>query len=293
MRALWTAVPGVLIVAFALAEVFQDLFHPTLTGSLSDYVARTMFRLFRLRVSMLSLAGPLTIVVVIFSWAFLLSSGFALIYCASFPAGFRAFNGQQPAAGHTFWRMLFFSLQAMTTLGLGDLVPEADWLRILVTVEALLGFALVTASVSWIVLIYPALGRMRTLARRASILANTERETGIPIISGDAHVLLSDLALEVIRTRVDFIHFPMLYYFHADRRRSSLAQALPYLLRLAESSSSANGPERVRFASAMLRATLDDLASVLADRFLRARPTDTISVFRAYAKHHLIRISEP
>ena len=276
------------MVAFALLEVFQDLFHPTLSGSLSDYIARTVFRLFRRRPSTLSLAGPLALVIVISCWAFLLGTGFALIYWAAFPDGFRMNNGQHPAAGHGFWRMLFFSLQAMTTLGFGDLIPEADWLRILVTLEALIGFALVTASVSWIVLLYPALGRMRTLARRASILARAEQSTGIDAISGDAEHLLCDLALEVVRTRVDFIHFPIIYYFHADRRRSALAQSLSHLVRFAESGCRTDAPERVRLAAATLRAALDDLAGVLADRFLEVESDDANTIFRAYAEDHVI-----
>ncbi len=104
--------------------------------------------------------------------------------------------------------MLSFSFEAMTTLGSTDLMPKADWLRILMTVEALIGFALVTASVSWIVLLYPALGRMRTLARRAWILARAERKTGVEFISAGVESLSEDLALQVIRSQGGFHSFP-------------------------------------------------------------------------------------
>ncbi len=287
MRGLWIAGLGILMVGFALLEVFRDLFHPSLTGSLSEHVARTTFRLFRRWPSKLGLAGPVSLVIIILCWVLLLGSGFALIYWSAFPGGFRAFNGQTPGAENGFQRMFCFSLAALTTLGLGDLVPEANWLRLLVTVEALIGFALVTASVSWIVLLYPALGRMRTLARRASILARAERNAGVHLITGGAQYPLGDLALDVIRTRVDFIHFPIIYYFHADHRRSSLAESLRHLMRFAESGAQAEAPDRVRLASATLRAALDDLAGVLADRFVKSDRSDTNAVFRAYADDHL------
>ncbi len=293
VRAVWTAGPGVLMVGFALQEVFRDLFHPTMAGSLSDYVARTIFRLFRRSRSTLALAGPLALIVVIVCWAFLLGVGFALIYWSDFPGGFRSLAGQAPDADGGFWQMLSFSLATMTTLGLGDLLPEPDWLRVLVTIEALMGFALVTASVSWIVLLYPALGRMRTLARRTWILAKAEQRTGIHIVSDGAEQLFGDLARGVIEARVDFIHFPIIYYFHAEHRQSSLAEAVAHLARFAELGSKPEAPERVRLASSTLRAALDDLADILAERFLRIKCDDLNTVFRAYAKDHVTRIATP
>lgn len=215
------------MVGFALREVFQDLFHPARVGSLSDFVGRTLFRLLRRRSPTRSLAGPLSLVVVIFSWALLQAVGFALIYWAAFPSGFRLTQGGSAAAEQGFATMLYFSLQAITTLGFGDLLPNAVWLRLLVSFQALIGFALLTASVSWVVLLYPALGRLRTLARRASILAAAERETSINVVSGNAEFLLGELTLDVIRARVDLIHFPIIYYFHSDQRRASLANSLP------------------------------------------------------------------
>ena len=292
MRVLWTAGLGVFLVGFALQEVFRDLFHPTMTGTLSDYMGRAIFRLFRRSRSSLSLAGPLALIVVIVGWALLLGVGFALIYWSDFPDGFQSPAGSAPEAGHAFWRMVSFSFEAMTTLGAADLIPKADWLRILMPFEALIGFALVTASVSWIVLLYPALARMRTLARRAWILARAERKTGVEFVSAGVEYLLEDLALAVVRTRVDFIHFPIIYYFHAEHRQSSLAEAVSHLARFAAIGSQPECPARVRVAAWTLRTALDDLASVLAKRFVRAESNEPDAVFRAYAKDHVTRTLE-
>jgi Ion channel len=277
---------GVLIVAFAFRETFKDLFHPTRTGTLSDFVGRTLFRLFRTGTPALSLAGPLSLVVVILCWAFLQALGFALIYWAGFPAQFQ-FANTENVGWHGFWLMLYFSLQAMTTVGLGDVTPKTDWLRILVAFQALAGVALVTASVSWIVLLYPALGRMRTLARHVSTLARAEQKTSVAVVSGEAQFLLDDLASDVIRTRVDLIHFPIIYYFYSGHARSSLPESLPHLVRFALLGSNAEKPERVRLASAALREALNDLAEVLAQRLRRADTKDPEAVFRAYAEEHL------
>jgi hypothetical protein len=149
---------------------------------------------------------------------------------------------------------------------------------------------LLTASVSWIVLLYPALARMRTLARRASILARAEQKTGVNVVSGEAQYLLGDLALDVIRTRVDLIHFPMIYYFHSDSERASLPDSLPYLAAFADAACKSETPDRVHLAGAVLREALNDLAKTLRERFLETDATDAETVFRTYAEEHLARI---
>lgn len=80
----------------------------------------------------------------------------------------------------------------------------------LVTFEALVGFALVTASVSWVLLIYPALARTVTFARRVSVLVYAEQVSGVDLVSNEAEYLLGELMLEVIRARVDLVHFPII-----------------------------------------------------------------------------------
>ena len=87
---------------------------------------------------------------------------------------------------HGFWTAFYFSLEVMTTLGLGDIKPRPDWLQVLVTLHTLIGFALVTASLTWVLLIYPARSRIGSLAITASVLAEAERRTGIRAVSGDS-----------------------------------------------------------------------------------------------------------
>jgi hypothetical protein len=271
----------------AVREVFRDLFHPSEKGSLSDYLGRTIFNVFRHSPPLLPLAGPLALVLVIFSWALLQATGFALIYWAAFPGSFQLADGRPFPEQYDFLKTLYFSIEAMTTMGFGDMLPKPDWLRLVVAAEALTGFAFLTASVSWTVLLYPALARLRTLARRTSILVHASASTRIALPAGDFGPLMNDLALGVIRARVDFIYFPIIYYFHASHAPSSLAVFLPDLVRLAEVGSKPEAPEHVRLASAALNAALDDLAEALRDHFVPGHPSDTQSVFRAYSEHHL------
>lgn len=288
MSGWWPVALGIFILALAVREIFRDLFQPSGSGALSSYVGRWIFQASRHLKFLLQIAGPLAVVMVIACWTFLLAASFALIYSASYPDGF-AIQGQPRHGFSEFVTLLAFSLASLTTVGTPDLSPQPDWLRLIVAVESLLGFSLVTASISWIVLIYPALGRMRSLARRAAILIKAQEQTGIDPISDHSENLLAQLTEGVIRTRVDLIHYPLIYYFHADSERASLALALLTIGKLARQARHVEGADHVRLHASMLDAALADLAKVLAHRFVDANEDDPQAVFDAFAKDHLAR----
>jgi hypothetical protein len=183
---------------------------------------------------------------------------------------------------------LYFSLAALATVGSTEFTPHGTWIRIVASLESLIGISLLTASITWIVLIYPALGRMRTLARRASTLLRAQEQTGVDLLSGSVESLLGDLAQSVLRTRVDFIHFPMIYYFHARSEDISLGRFLISLEELATRGSDRDMPDAIRLGAAILRVSLQDLAELLVHKFVPAsNADDPRSVFDAVARDHL------
>lgn len=271
---------GAGITAATLREVYRDLFHPTASGSLSDLVAKCTFNLFRRAPKLLSDAGPIAIVLVIFIWAMAVCLGFALIYLAM-PADY--FNVKAgPHFG--FWPMVYFSLEILTTLGLGDYTAFPVWLRLLTTFEALVGFAVLTASISSIILVHQSLARMRTLARKLSIAQRTRQEFDVSF-SSRAEAILTEFSAEVVRTRVDLIHVPIIYYFYAENEHSSLPAAARIALSLAKGALSSPDPETHR-ASALLLIALRDLAEILRSRFVPTQGQDFEDVFQRYAEHH-------
>ena len=286
MPAPWLAVCGGVLLAFTLREIFKDLFNPSARGTLSGVIARNTFRLGRHARPFLPVAGPFALILVILCWTFLLACGFALVYWTGYPGGF-SFKIPEDQRQGGFWIMFYFSLQALTTLGTGDITPVDGWMRAAAVLEALIGLALVTASVSWIVLLYPALSRMRTLARRVSILFKAGEETGIDALSEGVDRLLTDLADDLIRTRVDLIHFPIIYYFHTNVAEASLPQALQRLPGFARAGSEQGENKRVRLASAALAAALSEFADLLSQKFVKADPWKPEAVFAAYATDHL------
>jgi Ion channel len=288
---LWLKVAaGAVIVLFALHEMFNDLFHPTESGALSEWIGCAIFRLCRFSKWMLTAAGPLSVVVSILTWALMLAVGFALIYWACFPDAYSV----EPAAPHSpgakWWWSLYYSLEMMTTLGLGDIRPNPAWLKLLSAFHTLLGFSFVTASITWIVLIFPALRRVRTLSRKAITLSDAEGQTGVPVISRGMHVVLAGLAEEVIQTRVDLIHFPILFYFYAQDPRASLPRAVFPLMRFAADGMLAERDELVRLSATALNMALADLSELVGKRLdCTHRPPEAI--FREFAHLHSPRAS--
>jgi hypothetical protein len=283
----WKVALGTAIVLFAVREMFDDLFHPTQSGSLSEWVGSGLFRFFRRWPSMLPTSGPLTVVVVIFVWAILLATGFACIYWAVFPSDYMLPAAAAPSGSDRWWWSFYYLLEMMTTLGLGDIRPNPTWLKLLSAFHTLIGFSLVTSSITWIVLVFPALRRTRTLARKATTLMDAGERTGVPVVSTGMHVILAGLAEEVIQLRVDLIHFPLLFYFYAEDSRASLPRALFPLMRFAREGVEAARHELVRLAATGLQTALNDLAEVIGER-LQCEDRAPAAVFQKFAELHTV-----
>ncbi|MFI8992580.1 potassium channel family protein [Streptomyces sp. NPDC053542] len=217
------------------------------------------------------------------TWAGFVALGWALVYWPHMPQGFAFSSALEPTDHVGFVDALYISLVILATLGLGDIAPAEAWLRVVAPIEALVGFALLTATVSWILGIYPALARRRTLALR---IAHIRRIDTAPY-QHDCAVrgsVLDDLAADIARICVDFLQYAESYYFHDGRDDSSLALQARYAWELAERAQ-ADPHSDIRVPAAVLTAALEDLAGILDQRFLHTNSTAQ-QIFRAYARDH-------
>lgn len=285
---------GVALIVLPLRDIFHTLFHPSGGGSLSGRLARAIWWAFRRvghrRRPALALAGPIAMVVIIAAWGALLAVGWALVLWPRLPEDFLVATGLDPAEQGGFWDALYLSLVTLATLGYGDLTPRVGWLRILAPLEALVGFALMTASISWILSLYPVLGRRRTLARRVVLLREAESRAGVETAATSAASLervLADLADRVIALQGDFSQFPITYYFRSSDRRSALPVALPEIARLAAAASGPDRPPAVRLQAALLQAAVDDIAAELGRQYLGRSARSPEDLLEAYAADHL------
>ena len=285
---------GVLLIAVALRDVFDTLFHPAGRQATSRAVMRAIWRMFKpfakRRPDAMSLAGPSMVVVIVGLWALALVLGWALIYWPHVDSSLSFQPGARHGGLDGLVDVLYLSIVSVTTLGFGDITPSAAWLRAAIPLEAFLGFGLLTASISWLGSIYPAVQRRRALAYEIYLLREAQAETEIDLTTTDpdsAMAFYADLIGRVVATERDLVSFPISYYFAQNDERFSLSAAMPYVWQLAVAGSEEGVDERVRLRAVMLRDAVGDFATTVAARFHKDETDETGALLAAYARDHL------
>ena len=229
------------MVAFVLWDAFETILLPrTVTGGVR--LTRLFYRINwtpwavigrRLppgasREHFLSLFGPLSLLLLIGTWAISLIAGFSLLHWAFLPSRHSA---SDLAASFYLSGTTFF------TLGLGDVKPETWAGRMAVVVEAGLGFGFLASLIGYLPVIYAA------FARRESIILRMDVRAGSPPSAGellrqhghrgdtrDLDQLLRDCeqwAAEVLESQLSY---PILSLYRSQHRDQSWLATLTTIL---------------------------------------------------------------
>jgi hypothetical protein len=286
----WTLL-GALVIALTLRDVFDVLFHPLGRGMIARQVVRLVAGAARAgsRVRTIALlAGPLSYVAVVATWALLLALGWALVFLPQMPQGFSFDPGLVPNEHAGFLDALYVSLVNLTSLGYGDISPAAPFLRILGPVETLFGLGLLTASISWLISIYSALARRDSLAHEVHLTKEAEEQLGNKLADADPQLLermLTSFTEQLIATRRDLIHFPITHYFRTEDEERALSDLLPFLSALVEEASAESRPHALKVRAQMLGMAIDDFAETLRAR-LRLSGETTEATLEHYQAGH-------
>lgn len=154
---LWTVI-GAGLILLMLIDVFHTLLYPHGSGPVGRMIMRGFWLLSRRsrgRVS--TVAAPLAMAAVIAAWASLAAIGWALLYLPHLPEGF-VYESGVPQPGD-FAEALYVSMVTLSTVGFGEIVAAHPLLRLVAAFQAVTGFGLLTATVTWILQTYPALSR--------------------------------------------------------------------------------------------------------------------------------------
>lgn len=280
---LWTVL-GAGLVLLMLVDVFRTLLYPHGSGPLGRAIMRGFWLVSRkLRGRGSFIAAPLAMAAVIGAWAGLAAIGWALLYLPHLPAGF--VHGPGVPQRGDFAEALYISLVTLSTLGFGDIVPANPLLRLVVALQAVTGFGLLAATVTWILQTYPALNRRRTLAHQLNLFREAAGPSGVLSLDpGHAAGLLESMAGNVASVSIDLLAFHETYYFREIEQRGSLPATVAYAQELASQAQRSDSPE-LQFAGRMLHASLDALAEVLRGKFGHSGATSS-DVFDSYERHH-------
>jgi hypothetical protein len=277
---------GIVVIGVGLHDMFHTLLHPTGQGRLSRMVLTGMWKVSKATGHRLgSTVGPLAMVAVILVWVLLQLLGWALIYLPHVSEGFMYSSGVDPSDYPDALEAVYLSAVTLSTLGYGDMVATDLWVRTASPLQALTGFALLTAALTWFTQIYPPLSRRRALALELKGLADSDWAGSVD--DADPAVLtrvLDTLAAEVVTVGIDFAQHTEGFYFQERDPDLALARQLPYALRLRDEAL-ASSEAVVRRSGRQLALAIDQLSSELDDNFLLTGG-DAKEVFVAYADDH-------
>jgi hypothetical protein len=156
--------------------------------------------------------------------------------------------------------------------------------------EAVLGFVLLTASLSWILSIYPVLEYRRSAAHRLSLLYHAHRIERVGVSSTpeqETEQLVIALAIDMTKIRNDLAQFPITYYFHEDDPQSAFPGALPLAMDFAARATRRESTEPVRIAGIVLQGAIHDLLSLVGSWFLNMpNELDDEKLMRSLADDH-------
>ncbi|MEO0518023.1 MAG: potassium channel family protein [Cyanobacteria bacterium P01_A01_bin.116] len=199
---------------------------------ISLQLSKGMWRVFRWishlpgvrRETVLSYCGPTLLVAIASFWVCAVAFGFALFMWPALGTGIQASSGKTPT---DFATAFYYSGFTLTTLGVGDLVPETGFWRFITVLEAAIGFSIITAALTYLLSVYNALtrrntfalslyhrsgGEVNTAALVASLKGYNDFELATQDISGIARDLLFLLESHHAYPVLHYFRFPQPYY---------------------------------------------------------------------------------
>lgn len=243
---LLSVIAGVALLAGAAVDVFSTVFVPRggagwLTSRLYSGVWSAWSAAAcaggRRRRRLLAMAGPVLLPLTVAVWIAEVIVAFALIYLP-----FTEHLATPSQDSGTGWvSALYVSAYSTTTLGVGDVYAATGPLRLLITFEAALGFALFSISITYLLSVYSALLRATSLALTiTTFLGRQAGEDGVDLVcrsvrtGSEADMLrwLAQTTNELAGTSQAQRQYPLIAYFHVPEDDRALPLALSDLLLL-------------------------------------------------------------
>lgn len=284
-----SVVAGALLLLLLVYDVFATVFVPRGGGGpVTRRVYAGVWGLWRRvgdrlsgarRRRFLAAGGPVLLPLTVALWALELVVACALVYlpfAASFPV-----DGQRDL--HPVVVALYTSGFSATTLGVGDVYPQAPALRLLTVLEAGLGFALFSASIAYVLSVYDALLQSSALSLEISrYLGSSEQQDGVDVLvdtvrhdaSDELLSWLASTSSQALKATQAAAQYPLASYFHVPDDDRGLPQSMGALLELLTVARTVLDPDRypeltrgrtVSFAFRSAASNVTDTASGLAD----------------------------
>ena len=244
MSAEWSSwlytMAGVLLILSVGYDVYTIVLHARgRSGPISDFISRRMWQAARVvsfrfprkpRHRLLNVVGPFLLPLLIGLFIVLLIFAFALIYYPRMPA---EFNVESAAASPRWIESIYLSGTTLVTIGYGDIAPRTISMRLVALAEGVCGMAMISLMVTYLLTIYGALERKRTVAlhfyHQAGEGADVAGFLAHYFVDGRFRRLATTLgaaARDLQRLLESHLEHPIIHYFHPVEVYKSLPRML-------------------------------------------------------------------
>ncbi|WP_263383662.1 potassium channel family protein [Granulicella arctica] len=241
---------GILLVLGVVLDAFQTIILPRRPAgrfritSLFYIVTWTPWAALARRISddkqreqFYSIYGPLSLLLLLVVWAFLLINGFAFIYFALGSPFNDAMMTQFRGMRFEIWTDLYVSGTTLFTLGLGDVVPRLPVARAVIIFESGVGLGLVALVVGYLPVLYGAFSHREVSvalldARAGSPPTAAELLSRHGFDGGDEAlvILLAEWERWAAELLESHVSYPILCYYRSQHDNQSWLSALVAIL---------------------------------------------------------------
>lgn len=226
----WLFIGGVFLVSFVILDALWTTLWPEGgSGPITDRLGTGLWRLFKraarigsdINHKLLSLAGPVIIVLTLVNWLLLMWVGLVMVF-ASYPDAVVVALTREPAdLSARIWYVLYVT----TTVGNGGFAPNTGFFEVLSGICAASGMALLTLGITYTIQILSAVVDKRTFASEVLSMGHGTAEIVETLQNAPREAIaaqFSSLSSRLGSVTEQHKAYPILHYFHpADRDRSA------------------------------------------------------------------------
>ena len=228
---------GVGLIIIAAIDIFMTVLYPRTGNSIVSLpLGRGTWHIFRWLARwiksdrLMAYCGSVVLVVVAIFWIALFIIGFALVVWSMLGDEIVASSGKTPT---DFGTAIYYSGFNFTTLGIGDLVPQSTICRLLTILQAGLGFATFTVTLTYLLSVLNALTQRNLFAlslhHRTGTKANATElllSWGIGGEFDNAKQDITSMARDLLQLLESHNSYPVLHYFRFPELHYSLARMI-------------------------------------------------------------------
>lgn len=226
----WLFFGGVIIVTFTFFDaLWTTLWSEGGAGPMTDRLGTVQWKGFKkiaaiggeMNHMILSIAGPVVMVVTVVTWLILMWVGLVMIFSSDPQAVVLA----TPKTPGDLTDRIWFVLYTTTTVGNGGFAPNTDFFQVVAGISAASGMALLTLAITYTMQVLTAVVDKRAFASAALSLGQTSADMATTLQNARASGVanqLSSLGSQLSSITEQHKSYPILHYYHPiDRHRST------------------------------------------------------------------------